>query len=157
LTGLWHGAAWNYVIWGLWHGLFISLETFLRNRKIKIKVPSFFQILLTMLVVIIGWVIFRSGSASYAASYLGVMFGLLKPLSSGITLGWYLSPKIGTILLIAAVACVPWKQVFPHFMERFTGSKTELIFRDVSFVILLAISIMLVMSSSYNSFIYFKF
>ena len=157
LTGLWHGAAWHYVIWGLWHGLFISIETFLRNRKIKLKIPAFFQILLTMLVVTIGWVIFRSGSVSYAAKYLGIMFGLIKPVSNGVTLAWYLTPKIATVLVIAILACVPWKQLIPHFIQRFAGSKTELIFRDISFVLLLAISLMLVMSSSYNSFIYFKF
>ena len=157
LTGLWHGAAWNFVIWGLWHGLFISAENFFKSRKTNIKLPIFIKYLITMLMLTMGWVLFRSKDLSYAAQYLGVMFGLLKPLSNGITLTWYLTPKIATILVIACLACVPWRQVFPQFMERFAGSKAELIFRDVSFVILLAISIMLVMTSSYNAFIYFKF
>jgi len=110
-----------------------------------------------MLMLTMGWVLFRSKDLSYAAQYLGVMFGLLKPLSNGVTLTWYLTPKIAAILVIACLACVPWRQVFPQFMEKFVGSRAELIFRDISFVILLAISIMLVMTSTYNAFIYFKF
>jgi alginate O-acetyltransferase complex protein AlgI len=157
LTGLWHGAAWHYVIWGLWHGLFISFEIFLKSRKIKIKLPSFIKYLFTMLIVTIGWVIFRSNGLGYAGKYLAVMFGLLKPVNNGITLAWYLTPKIAAVLMIAVLACVPWKQAFPRFTEKIAGSKTEMVLRDVSFVILLVLSIILVMSSSYNSFIYFKF
>jgi alginate O-acetyltransferase complex protein AlgI len=157
LTGLWHGAAWNFVIWGLWHGLFISLEYFLKSRKIKLKLPVFIKYLATMLILTLGWVLFRSKDLSYAMQYLGVMFGFLRPLGSGITLAWYLTPKIGTILVLAGLACVPWKQVFPRFTEKVAGSKTELIFRDAGFVILLIISIILVMTSTYNAFIYFKF
>jgi alginate O-acetyltransferase complex protein AlgI len=157
LTGLWHGAAWHYVIWGLWHGLFISIETFLRNRKINIKLPTFIKYLLTMLILTVGWVLFRAKDLSYAAEYIGVMFGLIKSVSGGVTLFWYLTPKIATVLMVAVLACVPWKNVFPRFMKQIVGSKVELIFRDISLVILLVISIILVMTSSYNAFIYFKF
>jgi alginate O-acetyltransferase complex protein AlgI len=156
LTGLWHGAAWNFVVWGLWHGIFISLENLFKSRRINIKVPVFVNYLFTMLVVLLGWVMFRANSLGYAMEYIGVMFGLVEHINNGITLAWYLTPKIATVLVIAGLACLPWKQILPSFIEKFS-SNTGLVFRNLALVFLLLVSIMLVMSSSYNSFIYFKF
>jgi hypothetical protein len=59
--------------------------------------------------------------------------------------------------VVAMLASVPWKTVFPSVVKRYEGTFAGIIFRDVSFVILLIVSIILVISSSYNSFIYFKF
>lgn len=157
LTGLWHGASWNFIIWGMWHGIIIALEIFFKSRKIDLKFPKYLKWLLTMLALIIGWVLFRAPDLNYASNYLGVMFGFLKPVNNGLTVLWYLNPKIASIMVVGILASIPWKEVFPAVVKRYEGTVAATIFLDASFVFLLVVSIMLVMSSSYNSFIYFKF
>jgi len=157
LTGLWHGAAWTYIIWGLWQGIIIVIETVIKSKRFKFQLPAYVKWLITMLALLIGWVLFRSPSLRYAGEYIGIMFGLVKSVNNGITLSWYLNLKIATILVLATLASVPWKTVFPGVVKRFEGTLAGIIFQDVSFVILLIVSIILVISSSYNSFIYFKF
>jgi len=157
LTGFWHGAGWQFIVWGLWHGLFSSLEAFLRAKKVKTKAPAAVRYLVTMLIVLIGWVLFRSPDLKYGLQYLGVMFGLVKPLETGLTLGWYLDGKVAFILLLAVLACIPWKQWLPKYFEKLSGSRLNDPLRLIVFLILLGFSIMMVMSSTYSSFIYFKF
>jgi len=157
LTGLWHGAAWNYIIWGLWHGVFIVMESVFRSTKIKFHLPVYIKWLITMLALLIGWVLFRSPDLKYAGEYIGIMFGFVRSVNNGIPLSWYLNAKIATVLGVAGLASVPWKIVFPSVVKRYEGTLARIIFQDVSFVILLILSIIFVVSSSYNSFIYFKF
>ncbi|HBO34401.1 MAG TPA: membrane-bound O-acyltransferase family protein [Anaerolineaceae bacterium] len=157
LTGFWHGAGWQFIAWGLWHGLFSSLEAFLRAKKVKAKAPAAVRYLVTMLIVLIGWVLFRSPDLGYGLKYLGVMFGLVKPLETGLTLGWYLNAKVAFILMLAVLACIPWKQWLPKYFEKMSGSRLNDPLRLIVFLILLGFSIMMVMSSTYSSFIYFKF
>jgi alginate O-acetyltransferase complex protein AlgI len=157
LTGLWHGAAWNFIIWGLLHGFVIAIETFFKHKKLQFHLPVIVKWILTILVLIVGWVLFRSPNLQYAGQTLGVMFGFLKPVNTGITLFWFLNAKIAAVLLVAALASVPWKQVFPRMYQHIEGTAARIILQDVGFVFLLVLSLILVMSSSYNSFIYFKF
>jgi alginate O-acetyltransferase complex protein AlgI len=154
LTGLWHGAAWNYIIWGLWHGVFIVMESVFRSTKIKFHLPVYIKWLITMLALLIGWVLFRSPDLKYAGEYIGIMFGFVRSVNNGIPLSWYLNAKIATVLGVAGLASVPWKIVFPSVVKRYEGTLARIIFQDVSFVILLILSIIFVVSSSYNSFIY---
>ena len=157
LTGFWHGAGWQFIVWGLWHGLFASLEAFLRTKKIKTKAPALVRYLVTMLIVLVGWVLFRSPGLRYGLQYLGVMFGLVKPIDTGLTLTWYLNGKIAFILALAVMACIPWKQLLPKVFEKLAESKLHDPVKLAAFLILLGFSIMIVMSSTYSSFIYFKF
>lgn len=157
LTGFWHGAGWQFIAWGMWHGLFSSLEAFLRAKKVKAKAPAVVRYLVTMLIVLVGWVLFRSPGLKYGLQYLGVMFGLVKPLETGLMLNWYLNGKIAFVLALAVLACIPWKQLLPQSFEKLAKSKLHDPVSLVAFLILLGFSIMMVMSSTYSSFIYFKF
>jgi len=157
LTGFWHGAGWQFIAWGMWHGLFSSLEAFLRAKKVKAKAPAIVRYLVTILIVLVGWVLFRSPGLKYGLQYLGVMFGLVKPLETGLMLNWYLNGKIAFVLALAVLACIPWKQLLPQSFEKLAKSKLHDPVSLVAFLILLGFSIMMVMSSTYSSFIYFKF
>lgn len=157
LTGLWHGAGLQFIVWGLWHGLFVSLEAFLRNKKVKTKAPALIRYLVTMLIVLVGWVLFRSPGLRYGMQFLGVMFGLVKPIGTGLTLSRFINEKVVFILLLAMLANFPWKKWLPQFFNRLLGSKFYDPIRVLIFFILLGISIMIVISSTYSSFIYFKF
>lgn len=74
LCGLWHGASWNFVIWGLFHGFFLVFERVRIGQLFLVKLPIFFQHFYAMMIVMIGWVFFRSVDLTYAISYLNLMF-----------------------------------------------------------------------------------
>ena len=74
LTGLWHGASWNFIAWGAYYGLLLILEKFVFH-KILSKIPRWIRHILTMFIVIIGWVFFRALTLEDGVKYLGVMFG----------------------------------------------------------------------------------
>jgi alginate O-acetyltransferase complex protein AlgI len=106
LGGLWHGANWTFVIWGAWHGIALALDRLLTGkdsgrgpRPVTRRLPGFLRSLLgwtlTMLIVLVGWVFFRSPDAETALSILGRM----ASLSDGIA--WYHPFAIGILLFIA--------------------------------------------------------
>src|SRR5262245_29528369 len=75
LCGIWHGASWTFLVWGLFHGLFLSLERVGLGRLLE-RVPAAFRHAYTILAVLVGWVFFRAESLTHAAEYLGAMVGL---------------------------------------------------------------------------------
>lgn len=74
LTGLWHGAQWNFLVWGLYYGVILILERYVWGRALG-RLPAFVQHIYTFVLVLIGWVFFFSPSLGEAMDYLGVMFG----------------------------------------------------------------------------------
>jgi alginate O-acetyltransferase complex protein AlgI len=74
LGGLWHGANWTFVVWGLYHGVLLALEHV--SRLTSVKLPGLAGRWMTFLLVVVGWVIFRSTSLSMAADWLGKMAGI---------------------------------------------------------------------------------
>ncbi len=103
LCGLWHGANWTFVIWGLWHGLFAALETFrpLRPQKTAFKLLCRIY---TLLVVLLGFVMFRAGSVSAGLSMLWAMFGGSLHGISGL-----LNAETLSFLVLGVLACLPWQ------------------------------------------------
>jgi alginate O-acetyltransferase complex protein AlgI len=157
LTGLWHGASWNFVLWGLLHGMVIAVESFLKAKRLNFHLPNLIKWLITIIVLIIGWVFFRSPDLKYASQYLSVMFGMGKPIDAGSTLFLFLNAKYAFITILSFIACIPWKMVFPVFVAKVEGSKRLLVIQPLIILILLFLSLVYVISSSSNSFIYFKF
>jgi len=154
-TGLWHGSAWTYVIWGLLHGVLRMAEKFLTDRGIRQKIPTIINRVLTILLVMIGWVFFRANTLESAMAFIKAMFGFGG--TSMFTLEWYYNAKVILVTLIGIVAAVPWKEAFPQATERLKESKVWLVCERVLLVGMLALCILLAMTSTYTSFIYFQF
>ncbi len=154
-TGLWHGAAWNFIIWGLWHGIFLIIERVFKVKGIKLNVAAPIKWVYTCLIVIIGWVMFRAVNMSEALTYIGVMLGLIKTNSLGLNIGWYLNNKVATVLVIAVIASIPWKEVLGKYIHM-TELKREILYNCYCIIILI-IAMGNVMTSTYNPFIYFRF
>ncbi len=110
LCGLWHGASWNFVVWGLFHGFFLVFERISLVEKFLIKLPSIIQHFYAMFVVLIGWVFFRSVDLTSAMAYLKLMFVWQNPekfiLPSNIS-QLINSHFIWTILAFAAIGFLP--------------------------------------------------
>ncbi|GIO35111.1 alginate O-acetylation protein [Paenibacillus albilobatus] len=158
VTGLWHGAAWNFILWGLWHGLFIIVERLLKKSNLKIKLPKIIGWLYTVLIVIVGWVLFRAPDLEYALNYLGIMFGALQPYNVGFTVWYYLTPMIISTLFIAIIASLP----VTKFIQRQIGSYEQhsglgLFVQNAYISFLLILCMMYMATSTYNPFIYFRF
>ncbi|MFW2489239.1 MBOAT family O-acyltransferase [Clostridium chromiireducens] len=157
ITGMWHGAAWNFIIWGLWHGMFLIIEKYLKLNNINMKLPKFIKWIYAMLIVVLGWVLFRAPDINYALTYIGVMFGIISTKSVGFTVFWYLSSKIIMLMLLAVISSIPLKIIFRRIIEPLDNTYFKVIGGDIYLIAIFFISIMYVMTSTYNAFIYFKF
>ena len=79
LCGLWHGAGWTFILWGAWHGLWLVVERALGRRTFYSALPAAVRILLTFVLVTIGWVLFRAETLGQGAELLAVMFRPQSP------------------------------------------------------------------------------
>ncbi len=166
-TGIWHGAAWSFLIWGLWHGLFMLIERYFRKRNKPdpfAKVPAAFKWMYTMLVVMLGWVLFKLEDIPETLSYIGAMFRFSKLPYTEFSARYYLDNKMIVLIIIGIIACVPWGEVLPRrasgvlagFVTAKPG-KPACMVRRVLLIILLIISMLFIVNSTYNPFIYFRF
>ena len=162
LTGLWHGANFTFIIWGLMYFVLIAIEKLTGFDKSKIKranKPLYIYIYIlakwiyTLFFVVIGWVIFRSDSIGNALIYIKSMFGLNgNAFVDGLFSGYFVQNMI--ILAIGIVLCTP---IFKILKEK-TKSNTFVGYLSVAVLIVLFIlSVSSLVSNSYNPFIYFNF
>jgi len=156
LTGFWHGASFNFLAWGLWHGLFLIVERLFNAREVKNNKIVPLRFVLTMLIVVVGWVFFRSPGLRYALKYIGIMFGVIKPENVGFTLQYYLSPGNIIILCLAIIASTPVLKYAGNFLK----IQDNVIVKrtiPVILIVLFFVCMVIVTSTSYNPFIYFRF
>lgn len=154
--GLWHGASWNFVIWGLFHGLFISLER-TRFGSFLASLPALFRHLYLLLVVMCGWVFFRCETVSEALAYLHRL--LMLHTADIRTVAEFLTPDVILIMacgIVFATPVVPWLR---GRIEPLRGASKAL--AEAAWMACLSALFVLsaasLTSGSYNPFIYFRF
>lgn len=145
MTGLWHGAAWNFVAWGLYYGILLILEKFV-FKKVKEKLPAFINWLVTFVLVIIGWVLFFSESLKDAVAYIGTMFGTTGICADSTAL-FYLA-GYGIIMIIGFLAA---------FIKPGEKQKAPSVLGWLVCLLLAVLSVAFLVSESYNPFLYFRF
>ena len=151
LTGLWHGAAWNFVAWGLWFALLLTLEKLFLLRVLD-RLPRVFGHLYTLLAVLLGWVLFASPTLPHAAGYFAALLRPGDAAALGRSLYWlrqYLPQWLGCVLCALPLA--------PALSRRFSGRAW---YEPLTLALtwgLLLLSLLSVVSSSFNPFIYFRF
>ena len=155
LTGLWHGANWTFVVWGLFHGFFSFLEEAVPSLR---RLPRFFLHLYTMLVVIVGFVIFRADSLSQALFFLARMFTgfSFSPLSGALALQ-LLTPFFFAMLVIAVVGCGPIRPLTEKLRALAASRQPAALCLNAASFVLLGLCILRLSGGSYNPFIYFRF
>ena len=167
LCGLWHGASWNFVIWGLFHGSFLVLERIRLVQKILKALPALLQHLYVMLVVTVGWVFFRADSLSYALGYLKAMITPSTPPFFNSHIFLALNLEFYCMLILAVIGSAPlalyvarldtWQ---PQLQTFLTGYKIERLLSAFSFCFLafvLLYSIASLQGGAHNPFLYFRF
>ncbi|MBQ9201562.1 MAG: MBOAT family protein [Bacteroidales bacterium] len=154
-TGFWHGAAWNFIFWGIWHGLFIVLEKMTGwHKDTPLRWKRVLQHVYTILVFVVGWVMFRADNMGYALSYIGNMFGLVSPHDVLYSLAFYVDNIELIAFAVALLCCTP---VFSHLQETAGRHRWINILLNGWLLVLLVLCIMSLASSTYNPFIYFRF
>ena len=161
-TGLWHGANWTFVLWGLWHGLFLLLEEYLPFLK---KLPKVLGHIYTMLVVLLGFVVFRADTIGYGFGYIGRMFSFGSPGSYDMSLALrQLTPWFIFIFVIAVIGCAPIRPLSDKIRQKlYADGSASTAWRIVSVALYclafagLFFCILRLSPSGYNPFIYFRF
>ncbi|MGL5765046.1 MAG: MBOAT family O-acyltransferase [Sarcina sp.] len=150
VTGFWHGASWNFIFWGLYYGFILFIEKLYLKEKLN-KLPNIVCHLYTMLLVMIGWVLFGFENLSQGLEYLKIMFFFSgNPLFDNTAL-FYISNYL--ILFIILIICST-----PLPIIEFNKLKTKNSFIGICVnVILLFISISYLVTETYNPFLYFRF
>lgn len=155
-TGIWHGASWNFIVWGLWHGIFMLTERSFRGKDIRI--PAIFKHIYTMLVVMIGWVFFRADNLRLAGGYLKSMFGLNQVQNVLFDWNYYLNYFSVFILVLAVIfSVVSWNWDREYKMKKVWMAYAYQITVNTVLLGLFIFSIMVMLTSTYNPFIYFRF
>lgn len=151
LTGLWHGASWNFVVWGLWHGIFLILERILGARC---TLPKWLGHVYTMLVVMIGWVIFRADTLNQAGNFLISMIG--NPIDGALySLSFFDREKV-FFFVLSVIFCLPLGQRLNRWAGEKHRGRAEVL-RDIALVGVFCVTILYVVGSDFNPFIYFRF
>lgn len=162
-TGLWHGANWTFVVWGLYHGMFSFLEEFIPSIQ---KLPKFILHIYTLVVVTVGFVIFRCDTLSQAAYFITSMFtGFYLSIESMSIFYQQLTPWFICILIVAVIGATPIQGVLLKVREKINCDDSILTrkwiyIKRISYLLsfLLLIWCMIRLSgNTYNPFIYFRF
>ena len=155
LTGLWHGADWNFIIWGLYYGVIIIFEKYVLFRNEKTRIPGFLLHIYTMLVVMIGWVFFSITDMIRGFSIIKIMLGIGQHGFMDNTAMYYITSNI-ILWMIMAVASTP---VLANFENRalkiFTGKSRLLI--SFAYIAMFIIACSYLVNDTYNPFLYFRF
>ncbi len=158
LTGIWHGAGWNFLFWGLWFALFLILEKLFLGEVLE-SVPKVFGRIYTLAVVLISWVFFALESPGEILAYLQAMFGMngIGPVNS---LAMFLCNEYLVLLVIALVACLPLGSRLVHALKSSKTGPAMALYRlgeKVIPAVLLLLSVAYIVDASYNPFLYFRF
>lgn len=155
ISGLWHGASWNFVFWGAYHGTFLALErAFL--LKIYARVGKLFRTLLTFLIVVVGWVFFRVEKFSDALRYIKQMFSF-TPKSYHLQADQEFYTVFAIAVFFAFFAYSKWTQKAQDIIYISNYTNTRHVFAAMISVALFILSVGYIAATGFNPFIYFRF
>ena len=158
LTGLWHGAAWNFLCWGLYFGLLLLGEKYGWGRILE-RAPAALRHLYAMVLIVVSWVLFRAETLDYAVRFLQAMAGFAQGgLTDGRTTYYLL--EFRWELLLAIPAAMPFKSWLQNWLESKSGAAAQALLAwgpKLMALGLFGLSFLRLVSSSFNPFIYFRF
>jgi alginate O-acetyltransferase complex protein AlgI len=152
LGGLWHGAKWNFIVWGGYHGLLLGYERWRDKQSVYESFPRPLRIGLTFLLVLFSWVLFRANNLTDAWQYFGAMFGLAPTLSTAHLLAASLYTPY-RLLILAVCATLAFQPLQAHdWAQRPIGWRRVAVLAP-----LFIICLMVMFSQAFNPFLYFQF
>ena len=153
-TGLWHGAQWNFVVWGLFHGLFLILERLIPHRGTAGLPVRLAGRIYTLLVACLGWVLFRADDLTMAGQQLSRMF--IRGGQGHWNFTEFVGPEAGIIFILSLIFAFGWPR--PCFSRMKNSSPTAAaILGNAAAILSLFLSIVMLANAAHNPFIYFRF
>lgn len=154
LTGLWHGANWNFVLWGLYYGILLILEK-LFLLKILEKLPKWFGHVYSLFFIVIGWAIFAQTDMAALGAYVKAMFGIGV---QGVNSDFFYFLSCNGVLLVVLVLCsIDYRKHEGNIYEAVQNSRVLTYAKPVIMAALLILSFAFLVGDSYNPFLYFRF
>lgn len=157
LTGLWHGASWNFILWGIYYGILLMLEKYVWG-KLLAKLPGWIRHAYAFLIVVFGFVIFAITDFGELGRYIGLLFSFASNTLADTRFLWYL----GNYGIVLAAACVLACPVYPWLCRRASAlsakkSAVLSVFAGAGILLLFLLSTAYMVSDTYNPFLYFRF
>ena len=162
LCGFWHGASWNFIVWGMLHGTFLVIERAWLGKYL-VNTWSVFRHIYTFFAVTIAWVFFRADTLPDALTYLSVMFGSTGDVVPIYSVSYMLTKEAIVALIFGLILATP---LYPFMLRKFATIETKNLVSTVTvhvlpntvlFSVLLFLSLSKVATATYNPFIYFRF
>ena len=152
LTGLWHGAAWNFVAWGLYYGLILILEKYFLSRVLE-RLPAVIRHIYSLVLVLIGWVFFFSPTLGGAVDYIQLMFGVG---ANGLvdSEGLYLLTTNLLLLILLVIGSTP---IVHRVYERVMAGRGKILANCVVYAAMFLLCIAYLVTETYNPFLYIRF
>lgn len=154
LTGLWHGANWNFIFWGLYFGAFVTIEKIFLLKWLNNK-PTFISHVYTILVVIVGWVFFEFENMIQGISFLKIMFGIGTYSFVDSRAIYYLYTNIILFVILAICSTPILKNVMSSIKEKI--NLVGVLAVPIAYIIILFFCTAYLVNQSYNPFLYFRF
>lgn len=157
VSGLWHGASWTFVVWGIYHGLFLVMDKMFWLGQAR-RLSKHLNTALTFFLVMIGWVFFRSVDLGYAVDFLVSLFDLsrINVVASQHVVFMTASYKV-VLALAILISFLPATKFFSSFLERYQELFENTRFKMIIMIALFALSMMKISASTFSTFIYFRF
>jgi alginate O-acetyltransferase complex protein AlgI len=153
LTGLWHGASWNFLLWGLWFALLLAMEKLWLGKLLE-RAPRAVGHLYAVFIILLGWVIFRSPDVQTIGTYAAALFGGTAARADDAGYLWLTLRQYGAPLLFAALLSTPLGKTALAALEK---TKPGRAVRLVLLLLVLALSLLTLANTSMNAFIYAQF
>lgn len=151
VTGIWHGASYNYILWGVYYGLLVIAEKFICKTKWYAKIPTILKWFATILAVIFGWVLFRCADFPEIITFVKAMFGVTS--GAIYSTSYYFDLPAAISFIAGIILTLPRPQI-PEIKE---NNNVFYLAKTVLTVILFVVSAVYMINSTYSSFIYFQF
>lgn len=151
LTGIWHGASWNFIIWGLYFGVILIIEKFILKDYLN-KIPNFLKHIYALLFIAIGWLIFAFDDINLLNNYAKNMLGIKTTFIDN-NFMFYLT-NYGFIIIIGILFSTP---IYKTMKEKFQDKTWFKLFLFVAYILLFAVAVSFIVSDTYNPFLYFRF
>lgn len=154
LTGFWHGASWNYLLWGLYFGIILLLEKFILKNFLE-KLPNTLKHIYSIILILIGWLIFAFEDINILQSFTSKLIGINTPLINNDAIFFIKNYLI--IFIIAIIFSTPISKLIKEKIEKSKNKGIYYTLMFISYLLLFIITISFLVSDTYNPFLYFRF
>ena len=157
LTGIWHGAAWTFVVWGIWNGLFILLERSVQEQGHSLMSSRVGSHLYSLLVVNLGWVIFRAPNLSSAGRFISAMIGMTPDVKIVTPVFLFLDRWNLFVMIIGIILSLGIQNIIINNLKKIHNHTMIVVLKYAGLLMIFCLSVIRIVSGTYNPFIYFQF